>query len=456
MVTTVADTLFNRLIDAFPADQAYGCNDFSRDPMPPPLQEYLEQRMALRLEESVRPMDDWIDFDRADVREAAERYRGVLARHLKIPASAWRIELGLACRNVASYLIRPAPTLADLVFAGDRENATMEEISEQFRLVPSYSYFEDVIGAYFEQKDLEQISRERFAGLARRIDQQMVRDFEAEEWMKLLQPLLDLVRQIPEFSGGLPVDVMRTILQEKGADRLIDRLESQFGARGVRFIRSADLHDFFEQPADKVPADAGRDTAKPEEPTLGRDASHRESHVPLWKQFESGSRPSPEPADAAARSARAGDAGPAVAAEAQPLWKQFRGSERVSAERQAQGRDEGRGKSTSPKERSGSTSPAARATPQPPSDRSSPNGLSELERSVLGERGRRNRDLFLKHLFSDSEEAYEATLRKLNVAENWSEASQIIAREVFLKHQVNIYSEPAVAFTDAAEAQFRS
>lgn len=85
-----------------------------------------------------------------------------------------------------------------------------------------------------------------------------------------------------------------------------------------------------------------------------------------------------------------------------------------------------------------------------------PSGLSELEVAVLGQRGTRNRDLFVKHLFSGSTDAYEDTLRKLNVAENWSEASQIIAREVFIKHQVNIYSEPAVAFTDAAEAKFRS
>lgn len=455
MVTTVADSLFSRLIEAFPADKAYGSSDFSRDPMPPPLREYLTQRMALRLEDSIRPVDDWIDSDHTEVREATDRYRGVVARHLKIPASAWRIELGLACRNVASYLIRPAPALADLVFAGERENATLEEISKQFRLVPSYSYFEDVIGAYFKQKDLEQISRERFAGLTRRIDQQMVRDFGADEWMKLLQPLLDLVRQIPEFSGGLPVNVMKTFLQEKGAGHLISRLESRFESKGIRFIRRADLPDFFERAEEKVPGGAAEDAATSEEPKAGRDASHRGSHVPLWKQFESGVRPSPE-ADPAATTAPAGNADPAIATETQPLWKQFRGSERPSTGRQAPGREERRDGSTPLKGRPEPSSPAPRPTPQPSADSSSTNGLGALERSVLGERGQRNRDLFLKHLFSGSENAYEATLRKLNVAENWSEASQIIAREVFLKHQVNIYSDPAVAFTDAAEARFRS
>jgi hypothetical protein len=82
--------------------------------------------------------------------------------------------------------------------------------------------------------------------------------------------------------------------------------------------------------------------------------------------------------------------------------------------------------------------------------------LAALERSVLGDRGRRSRDVFISDLFGGSMDDYRQTLHRLQAATNWSEASQIIAKEVFLKHQVNIYSSPAVAFTDAAEAQYAS
>jgi len=93
--------------------------------------------------------------------------------------------------------------------------------------------------------------------------------------------------------------------------------------------------------------------------------------------------------------------------------------------------------------------PATAPAPEEPTE------LSTLEHLVLGDRGTRNRELFVRHLFNGSAAEYERTLRLLRHAPNWTQASQIIAQEVFLKNQVNIYSEPAVSFTDAVEARFR-
>ena len=90
----------------------------------------------------------------------------------------------------------------------------------------------------------------------------------------------------------------------------------------------------------------------------------------------------------------------------------------------------------------------------PPDSSEAPTGLTGLEHTVLGERGARNRDLFIQCLFHGKEQAYEAVLQRLEGARDWSEASQPIANEVFLKHQVNIYSPPAVTFTEAVEARF--
>ena len=81
--------------------------------------------------------------------------------------------------------------------------------------------------------------------------------------------------------------------------------------------------------------------------------------------------------------------------------------------------------------------------------------FEDLEMEVLGPRGARNRELFIRHLFAGDRNEYESTVRKLQSIGTWAEASKVIAQEVFLKHQVNIYSDPAVAFTDAAEMRYR-
>lgn len=435
MVTTVADTLFSRLIDAFPAGRAYSPDDFSRDPMPAPLQSYLEERLRHRLSAVVLADEEWFDRNHPDVQKAANTYREVVHRHAQIPASAWHEELRNACRRVVTYLVEPATTLTNVVFDGGTREASLEEISSRLRLFPSYTYFGEVIGAYFEQKNLGRIDKDRFAALVRRIDHQMTRDFDAEEWMKLLEPLLSVIRQIPEFSGGIPVDVLKTFLEEKKADGLKARLESRFEKNGARLIGGSELRQLFEQPDTQEEQPSTPPATEHRDPSTLREPAHHGGSVPLWKQYESGTSKPPGRAQAASSTSR-GDAAPAAATEAQPLWKQFRKSESPSAHR-----------------------PAAASQTEAVTERVGPatdDSLTGLERAVLGEKGSRNRSLFLKHLFSGSTEDYEDTLRELDTAENWSQASQIIAREVFLKHQVNIYSDPAVAFTDAAEARFRS
>ena len=73
----------------------------------------------------------------------------------------------------------------------------------------------------------------------------------------------------------------------------------------------------------------------------------------------------------------------------------------------------------------------------------------------MGDRGPTNRALFIRELFGDSRADYRRTLERLREAPNWTRASQIIAQDVFRAHQVNIYSEPAVLFTNAVEDRFR-
>lgn len=129
-------------------------------------------------------------------------------------------------------------------------------------------------------------------------------------------------------------------------------------------------------------------------------------------------------------------------AEALPLWRRF----------QLQQADAGEARSTT----------EAAALPrwmqfyqQPPAERMPEPPTAELEREVLGETGLRNRELFITHLFNGDRSAYIRVLRLLRDTPTWAEASQLIAREVFRRYQVNIYSEPAVAFTDAVERRYR-
>ena len=88
------------------------------------------------------------------------------------------------------------------------------------------------------------------------------------------------------------------------------------------------------------------------------------------------------------------------------------------------------------------------AAPAPPSG-----SLDDVERRVLGDGPDDRRATFVADLFGGSTDDYHRTLLALDGARTWTEATQVIARDVFQKHRVNIYSDPAVAFTDAVEAR---
>jgi hypothetical protein len=80
--------------------------------------------------------------------------------------------------------------------------------------------------------------------------------------------------------------------------------------------------------------------------------------------------------------------------------------------------------------------------------------LDELEQRVLGRTARRDRRRFVRDLFAGDDASYATVLQRLSHCDSWTEASQVIARDVFRRYGVDIYSEAAVAFTDAVNGQF--
>ncbi|MCW9709149.1 hypothetical protein [Fodinibius salsisoli] len=63
-------------------------------------------------------------------------------------------------------------------------------------------------------------------------------------------------------------------------------------------------------------------------------------------------------------------------------------------------------------------------------------------------------DHFVEAIFDGSEQAYEEALQNIVSFENWRQASKYIQKQVFSRNMVDLYSEPAVAFTDRLQNYF--
>ena len=194
-------------------------------------------------------------------------------------------------------------------------------------------------------------------------------------------------------------------------------------------------------PSDPAAADVPKQKAPtPEAPADAKPSSPAEEKSVEEKPAE---RADPEPAP----SAPARD-------EPKPLWQRF---QRATADAPAEGppadntSDRPRWQQFAPT--GGDTSRAASAQRDAEIVRTEP--IDPLERRLLGEKASKHRDFFVETLFQGSPQRYHAVLQRLDAADSWAEASQIIASDVFRAHSVNIYSDPAVLFTDLIEARFR-
>jgi len=198
--------------------------------------------------------------------------------------------------------------------------------------------------------------------------------------------------------------------------------------------------------AEDEPADVA-DTAGAEEPAESveerEDDEERaaDEAVPLWQRFALRSEDQNVNARFGPPLADASDAPPTFEQDDAPLWKRFSAPP---------------GDEPSPSPAAGpSAGPSAGEPSRAPERPTRPDSLEELERRVLGATTSGQRARFVKHLFGGDAGKYATVLHTLDAAGSWTEASQVIARDVFRPFRVNIYGEHAVAFTDAVEARFR-
>ncbi len=423
MPSAISDSLFYRLIDAFPPHRAYAPAAFGREPMPPPVAHFLNHWLRHRLHQETSrlelPHSDWFDYEHDAVKHARQALADTLVEHGRFPAAVWEVSLREAVQQVTAYLVRPAATLATFVFQEEKQTASVKVIDWRLGYFKGYGYFHKAMRLYIEQKQVHQIDRAHFADLVHKIDRKITKDYDTAAWLRLLASLFDLARRAGSGSG-LPVPLLQAFFKDKDAEDILHRLHRAQQHRGVEALDEAGLRRLLEavdEPAPVAMRQATTIAPAPSDPAQGP--------VPRWKQYQQDEMhtPSGSPRARSGLARAPEEARPApTTRDAKPPWMQFRSEAEPKV--------------------------PASAAPSGPMD------FAAVEQAVLGEAGARNRDVFVNTLFAHSIDDYERVLRYLHTAPTWAEASQIIAEEVFRRHQVNIYSDSAILFTDTAEARF--
>jgi hypothetical protein len=495
----LSEALARYLLTLLPPERPHPRTALAR--LPVPLAHYLGGTLDRRLaREAALPASAWFDGD-ADAVQAAARAWGAATRDTaRFPADAWEPAVRDAARQVLTYLVEPVEALADRVFADAAAPVPIEAVRARMATFSPYPYLREIAEGYFGRKAVEAVGRDDFERLLRRIDRRMVSLFGPHDWLSLLEPLFDLLRPLPD-GGRVPAPLLRRFFEAKGCDDLARTLDAEaYDEPALRAALAAALPDLDEEhgrpaspeatvPSETIPPSAappvdgtgnapGTPALEGPEPREASEALEPEEAVP---ERPAAPEPAPEPAPASPPA----DSGPPPAAgrpepegEDEPLWKRLARQREEAAPAPEPRTAPPAPPPTDPPEApppSRPVSPPEEREPEPlwkrfawdaaadagpPAAPAEPPArpvepLARLETRVLGPSATERRDWYVRHLTSGSEAEYRAVLEQLDAAPSWTAATQIIAREVFRKHRVNIYSDAAIAFTDAVEARFR-
>jgi hypothetical protein len=502
MSDRLADPLYHRLRRAFPPGQPYTRADWEAtdEAMPAVVRQFLEHRLRQHSRREVRRLrrarTDWVNYDHPEMEAAVRTFFDAVATHTRVPADAWDDTLRHAVDYVTAYLVRPVPVLVEFVFGDQDGPVALDAVRQRMQFFRPYGYLREAVRAYAEKHGQDALARDTFASVLARVDEGIATDFDADQWLRLLGPLFEAGRHA-FGQERLPVPLLCTFFEEKGqaglAQQLADHVQAgtdEVGPKAVaRVIESAgstaSAQGTESAPDDEPPAappfaEPPAESSRAEEKTDAADVwgvSRKEEHEarpdeqaqdaasdrdePLWKQFQQGQNGTSR-ADTAEQNGGRGT----------PRWAQFRQDRSRRADQIAGPSGGNRSSSAAPSP--GSTEPQSSpskgggarsssrpdASPRPSASSASSAGddsdLAALEREILGVGHPSHRERYVEELFGGDRSAYRQVLRRLRTADTWSEASNIIASDIFRAYKVNIYSDAAVHFTDTVEARFKN
>lgn len=507
MSSRLADPLYHRLRRTFPPGQPYTRADWEEETMPAVVRQFLEHRLRQHSRREVRQMrrarTDWVDYDHPEMEAAVRTFFDAVAAHTRVPADAWDDTLRHAVDYTTAYLVRPVPVLVEFVYGDQDDPLALDAIRERMQFFRPYPYLREAVRAYAEKREQDALSRGTFVSVLERVDEGIATDVDADRWLQLLGPLFEAGRHA-FGQKRLPVPLLRTFFEEKGQDGIAGRL-TEYGQEGTdeiapealaRLIDGAQettAEDPKQTPRPSAPNDSPFTDPPPEstppadnagEAVWGVSQSDGEAAAaesdpapgneePLWKQFQQGKSGTSRAHTAERNGGRD-----------TPRWAQFRQdrstradqiadtSENDAAEQASANRKKTDRTGASPKEGTDNASvrSSSDASFAPSSDSGSrpdrtrtesasasagPGDLATLEREILGTENPSRRERYVEELFGGDPSAYRQVLRRLRTADTWSEASDIIASDIFRAHKVNIYSDAAVHFTNIVETRFK-
>jgi hypothetical protein len=371
--------------------------------VPPDVGHFLVQalmrRAVLEGRDLIKPSAVWFDFESEAATDAVDGFVRTISQAAHFPAEDFDRALKRAVDTCCDYLVDPVGTLAAFCVTDGGGDNSVESVRRRTGYFLQYGYLLEWADRWLNEHHAQSVDRKKLSDHLRKLDRDVAAERRAEDWIELISPLVNAGRFAFRQNGRVPVELVASFLEKKDVRKLagvLHELALEKGGFAEPERISVEIRTVLEPPAPPPTPPAAREAAATRAPAVSGSPA-RPSDLPLWKQF---AREGQTTSDMLQR--------PSQKQGSEPLWKTYR----------------------------------------PAPERES------IESAILGDAAAQ-RDRFVRDIFGGDEGHYIETLSRLSNAPDWQTASSVLSNEVFRRHQVDIYSETAVAFTNAVERRVR-
>jgi hypothetical protein len=302
-----------------------------------------------------------------------------------------------------NFLCRPQWTLLNFIFENQRRRPT-SDIRRKLEYCADYAYYAEIIKRYIDDRGLAELTYEEFSGLLEKLDQEIVARHSSVELALMTRPILRFIDTSREHvdrplaDAKIPINAAIVFFEDKKLNDIKERLEAERDVKNMTEVSLRQLANVIEQ------VRTGDDTA---------EAVFPEDHTE-------------EPPAAAVQE----EVKPAI--EAQPekpktpvkVFSDFEEDLPVVARIQE-------------------------AVGEPIAMDGSEGALINLQ-SLFSPSEEKT---FIKKLFHKDELLFREALDRLNLMEDWHDASKYL-QEMYITNDVDPFSEEAILFTDKVQRRF--
>ena len=476
---------------------AYGFPSFLIRRIRVELQWNLDESMML-------PKTDWANTQSDAVQHSWKQFLNAIHAEVQLPASYARAVIETAVADVVEILVQPRKRIPEILFGGE-DVLTAEELEERTELLVVYPHFAGVLQAYMERKSLEEMDRARCQKIVKQVDDKITSQYTPLQWAQMLDPLFRL--------AGTEIDtnIFRQFFEDKNQPRVARtfdlRNDSISRATFIEILSSPDMLNYKGNKPDQsqlFKGDVGPEDEKkafsdrektvhdPFVPSGQDDASITEEEDNVQDSSENDARTffeepeqvsedtgteekgNPEPQISEDKVEDSKDLGKPVldhvdeveeendegeVASLNDIFVDANDDENELEEESVPAREADNGEGAiwqrflGSEEKETDFEQEPDYIDEPIIDLRDDNPLRKeketLEHLLEGERS-----YYVEQLFGGSDEAYEEALRNVAKKDGWKSASKEIQNNIFKRNMIDIYSEPAVDFTDRLQSYF--